>query len=108
VAGADAGTARLVHRAVVGQRAGAIAVIMTNNAAALPPFEGPITSNPDTGESYTVTIPFIGIGGNQTVPTSASGKRQAQPAGQTVTLSAASIANPNSRGLASCSSGGPW
>jgi minor extracellular serine protease Vpr len=107
IAVAKRGTCARVARAVFGQQAGAIAVIMTNNAASLPPFEGPITSNPDTGESYTVTIPFLGIGGNQTVATSDSGKMQAQPAGQTVTLSAASITNPNFRGFASFSSGGP-
>jgi subtilisin family serine protease len=107
IAVAKRGTCARVARAVFGQQAGAIAVLMTNNAAALPPFEGPITSNPDTGESYTVTIPFIGIAGSQTVPTSDSGKLQAQPAVQTVTLSAASIANSNFRGFASFSSGGP-
>jgi subtilisin family serine protease len=29
----------------------------------LPPFEGPITSNPDDGTQYTVTIPFFGVKG---------------------------------------------
>ena len=40
--------------------------MMTNNATGLPPFEGQITSNPDTGSTFTVTIPFLGIAGNQT------------------------------------------
>ena len=52
-----------VARAVFGQQAGAAAVVMINNANSLPPFEGPITSNPDTGEQYTVTIPFFGVKG---------------------------------------------
>ena len=49
-----------VAKAINGQKAGAVAVIMINNAAALPPFEGQITSNPDTGEQFVVTIPFLG------------------------------------------------
>jgi hypothetical protein len=46
------GTCARVARAVYGQKAGAAAVAMINNAAGYPPFEGPITSNPDTGERY--------------------------------------------------------
>ena len=57
------GTCARVARAIFGQQAGAAAVVMINNANALPPFEGPITSNPDTGEQYTVTIPFFGVRG---------------------------------------------
>ena len=33
---------------------------MINNAGGLPPFEGQITANPDTGEQHTVHIPFLG------------------------------------------------
>ena len=36
---------------------------MINNATGYPPFEGPITSNPDTGTPFTVTIPFFGVRG---------------------------------------------
>ena len=36
--------------AIFGQQAGAAAVAMVNNAAGFPPFEGPILSNPDTGD----------------------------------------------------------
>lgn len=57
------GTCARVARAVFGQQAGAAAVVMINNANTLPPFEGPITGNPDTGEQYAVTIPFFGIRG---------------------------------------------
>ena len=45
------GTCDRVARAKFGQAAGAKAVIMVNNGAGLPPFEGPIPG---------VTIPFIG------------------------------------------------
>ena len=40
-----------VAKAIFGQQAGAVAVVMINNASTLPPFEGPITANPDTGEA---------------------------------------------------------
>ena len=50
-----------VARAIFGQQAGAAAVVMVNNTDAFPPVEGQITANPDTGEPYTVTIPFLGV-----------------------------------------------
>ena len=80
---------------------------MTNNAAGLPPFEGQITSNPDTGEPFTVTIPFLGANGDQAVATTASGKLQAQGNGKSGTLAPIDLTNPNFRGFASFSSGGP-
>ncbi len=43
---------------------------MVNNSTALPPFEGAIFSHPDTGEQFTVTIPFIGVAGLASTPTS--------------------------------------
>jgi subtilisin family serine protease len=52
-----------VARAIFGQQAGAAAVVMINNAAVLPPFEGPITEDPDNGLQFTVTIPFFGVRG---------------------------------------------
>jgi len=36
---------------------------MVNNAPTLPPFEGPINQNPDNGEHFSVTIPFLGVRG---------------------------------------------
>ena len=50
-----------VAKAIFGQQAGAAAVVMVNNDTGLPPVEGPITSNPDTGVPYNVTIPFLGV-----------------------------------------------
>ena len=71
------GVCARVARAVFGQQAGAIAVIMVNNATTLPPFEGKITGNPDTGEVYEVTIPFLGVRGLPTTATSDGGKLRA-------------------------------
>ena len=65
IAVAKRGTCARVAKAIFGQQAGAAAVLMVNNAAGLPPFEGPITSNPDTGEPFTVTIPFLGVKGDR-------------------------------------------
>ena len=53
------GVCARVARAVFGQQAGAAAVVMINNVNALPPFEGPITFNPDTGESYHRHHPLL-------------------------------------------------
>ncbi len=60
------GSCARVAKAIFGQQAGAAAVLMINNAAGLPPFEGPITSNPDTGELYNVTIPLLGVSNTAT------------------------------------------
>lgn len=94
------GTCARVARAVFGQKAGAVAVIMVNNANTFPPFEGPITSNPDTGEQYTVTIPFLGV-------PSSRGATLLAANGGTASLTDANIANPGFLSLASFSSGGP-
>ena len=49
------------ERAIYGQQAGAVAVIMINDRTGLPPFEGDIFGNPTDGTSYFVNIPFLGI-----------------------------------------------
>jgi subtilisin family serine protease len=54
------GTCGRVAKAIYGQQHGAAAVLMINNVDALPPFEGPITVNPDDHTLFTVTIPFFG------------------------------------------------
>ena len=71
---------------------------MINNAAGLPPFEGPITVNPDTGEQYTVTIPFLGVDGIGDAPTSDCGKPRAAD-GKTATLAPTSTREPRLPGL---------
>ena len=58
------GSCARVAKAIFAEQAGAAAVVMINNANVLPPFEGPITSNPDDGTPYTVTIPFFGVRGS--------------------------------------------
>ena len=96
------GTCARVARAVFGQKAGAAAVVMLNNAGGFPPFEGPITGNPDNGEAYTVTIPFFGV------PLSTANRAALLAAdGATVSLSSLTLTNPGFRKLASFSSGGP-
>ena len=94
------GTCARVARAVFGQQAGAAAVLVINNAAGLPPFEGPITGNPDTGERFNVTIPFLGVSSTAAAEVTAAA---ASPA----TLTNKTIANPTFRAFASFTSGGP-
>ncbi len=96
------GTCARVARAIYGQQAGAAAVVMLNTDAAYPPMEGTITSNPDTGEPFDVTIPFFGAPGT----TQAAQALMAADGGQ-VTLTHTDIANPGYQRLASFTSGGP-
>ncbi len=107
IAVAKRGTCARVARAVFAQQAGAAAAILANNGAGLPPFEGTITSNPDTGEPYVVTIPFLGVAGNYATAGTDSNKLLASPAGTTATLTAAAFANANYTGFASFTSSGP-
>ncbi|MBB4940932.1 subtilisin family serine protease [Streptosporangium album] len=94
------GSCARVKRAILGQKAGAAAVAMINTDAAYPALEGPITSDPDTGEEYTVTIPFLGIKGTDRAAAAALD-------GKSTALSALAVPNPAYAQLASFSSGGP-
>ncbi|MFJ2029029.1 S8 family serine peptidase [Streptosporangium sp. NPDC087985] len=94
------GTCARVKRAILGQKAGAAAVAMINTDAAYPSLEGMITSDPDTGEAYTVTIPFLGIKSTDRAAATALD-------GKSTTLSALTVPNPAYAQLASFSSGGP-
>lgn len=96
------GTCARVARAVFAQQAGAAAVLMVNNTSAFPPYEGKITGNPDTGEQYDVTIPFLGVPG-----TAATRAAWLAADGATVTLSNSSLSNPGYRAFASFTSFGP-
>ncbi len=98
IAVVDRGTCARVSKAIYGQQAGAAAVLMVNNADALPPYEGTITENGDTGEPYDVTIPFLGV-------RLSDGPKFT--AGATVSLAAATISNPGFRAYASFTSAGP-
>src|SRR5262249_58911765 len=91
-----------VAGAVLGDEAGEAAVVMINNAAGFPPFEGPITSNPDTGEQHNVTIPFLGV---RNIPADVNALLAAD--GGSVTLAVTSVTNPGYKRAASFTSGGP-
>ena len=106
IAVVNRGSCARVAKAIFGQQAGAAAVVMVNNAAGLPPFEGQITSNPDDGVPYTVTIPFLGVAGPFTNPASDGGKLRAAN-GASATLASINLANPGFKAFASFSSGGP-
>jgi len=98
-----------VHKAYVGQDAGAAAVAMVNNTTGLPPFEGKITSDPnDPTKTNAVTIPFLGISGSTAnPPTSGDGAAIYAANGQSTTLTATTVPNPGFKVAASFTSGGP-
>src|SRR6266571_2677367 len=86
------GVCARIDRATLGQAAGAGAVIMVNNAAGLPPFEGPIPG---------VTIAFLGV-------SNAAAAALLGANGSSVTATSIGlIANPGFKRLASFTSGGP-
>lgn len=89
------GTCDRVARAIFGDAAGAVAVLMINNSAGLPPVEGEIPG---------VDIPFVGIEG-------ASGdafRTLAATPGNSITVAAGTpVPNPAYTALASFTSGGP-
>ncbi len=95
------GTCARVSKAIFGQQAGAAGVIMINNASDYPPYEGPITFNPDDGVPYTVTIPFLGVQGTDDDAVVAA------DGGTLNSLTATTITNASFEALASFSSGGP-
>jgi len=92
-----------VARAVFGQKHGAAAVAMINNAAGYPPFDGKITGNPDTGEVLDVTIPLFGLRG----PTTPATDGNDVAAAATATATNTTISNPGFQTLASFTSNGP-
>jgi minor extracellular serine protease Vpr len=94
------GTCARVARAVFGDEAGAAAVVMVNNADTLPPYEGKITSDPDTGEQHNVTIPFLGA-------KQSDGPTLLAADGGTTTITATTVANTTYKQTADFSSGGP-
>ena len=108
------GVCARVAKAIFGQQAGAAGVIMVNNAAGYPPFEGPITSDPDPpgpplfgGFPYNVTIPFLGVPGGPVPSASAAGQQLAAANNGSIALTATTLNNPGYLGLASFSSRGP-
>jgi minor extracellular serine protease Vpr len=101
------GTCARVARAVYGQKEGAAAVIMVNNSTSLPPFEGPIKSNADTGEPFNVTIPFIGVRGLAATAGTDGNRLLVAPDGTSMTLTNQNLVNTGYKGFASFTSGGP-
>lgn len=97
------GVCARVAKAINGQKAGAAAVVMVNSTGDLPAFEGDITENPDTGEPYVVTIPFLGVRGPITTPGTDGARLQLRD-GLAITLT---DGTPIKTGTASFSSGGP-
>ena len=92
-------------KAVYGQKAGAVAVVMINNVPdVLPPYEGPIDYDPDPPYgSYPVTIPFLGVKGTTDDPTS-DGSGLVLRDGKAISFAPGA---PLHTGIASFSSGGP-
>ncbi|HEY3063036.1 MAG TPA: S8 family serine peptidase [Chloroflexota bacterium] len=86
-----------VDRAVFAQKHGAAAAIMVNSDTGFPPFEGPIAG---------VTIPFLGVPGLLSNPTS-PGSLVVAADGGTTTMAATNFTNPGFKALASFTSGGP-
>ena len=101
------GTCARVARAVYAQQAGAAAAAMIDSSRNFPPYEGPITSNPDNNEAYEVTIPFLGVRGVLGPDPTADGDKLVAAHGQSVTLSKKDLPNPAFTNFASFSSGGP-
>jgi subtilisin family serine protease len=94
------GTCARVARAIFGQQAGAVAVIMVNNVDSLPLYEGPITENPDDGTPYNVTIPFLGVKSSDANALIAADDGSA-------TMTDTTLTNPQFLATADFSSGGP-
>jgi len=98
------GTCARVARAIFAQQAGAAAAAMIDTSTGYPPFEGPITQNPDDGKNFTVTIPFFGVRGLAATATSDGGKLAAAAS---AVATNAPLANPGFETVASFSSSGP-
>ncbi|MFV0373744.1 S8 family serine peptidase, partial [Microbacterium sp.] len=98
IAIAERGACARVSKAIYGQMAGAAAVVMVNSTNDLPPYEGEIVVDPDTGEAYDVTIPFLGVRSSDgSVFVDAS----------TARLTSQEVSNPGFRGYGSFTSSGP-
>jgi hypothetical protein len=106
------GTCSRVGRAIRAEQHGAAAAAMLNTDTGYPPFEGQITSDPDNGFQFTVTIPFFGIRGvlgpgATTDPDNLITADSPQGTGGTVTLTNTTLVNPGFTSFASFSSRGP-
>jgi len=100
IAVVDRGTCARAAKAIYGEQAGASAVLMVNNADEYPPYEGTVTSNPDNGDPYNLTIPLLGV-------KLSDGPAVRSTAGLNMTMVNSSLDNPSFRNSAAFSSGGP-
>ncbi len=101
------GVCARVHKAIVGQKQGAAAVAMINTVTSFPPFEGDITSDPDTGEQFHVTIPFFGVRGLLGSTPPSDGDKLVAADGGSSSYTPALVPNPTYQFAASFTSGGP-
>jgi subtilisin family serine protease len=101
------GVCARVHKAIVGQKQGAAAVAMINTGTGYPPFEGDITSDPDTGEQFHVTIPFFGVRGLLGSTPPSDGDTLVAGDGGSSSYTATTVPNPGYQVAASFTSGGP-
>ncbi len=90
------GVCARVDRAILGEAAGAAAVIMVNNSSALPPLEGPVPR-----DGGVVEIPFLGV------PSTAGANLLANDGAAVTVTDDGTDTNPGYKGLASFTSGGP-
>jgi minor extracellular serine protease Vpr len=100
------GVCARVHKAILGQKAGAAAVAMINTAASYPTFEGDVTSDPDTGEQFHLTIPFFGVKGLLGSTPQSDGDKLVAANGGSSTYAAATVPNTTYQTAASFTSGG--
>ena len=89
-----------VLRAMNAQRWGLAGAIMINDSDELPPYEGLITGNPETGEQWRVDVPLFGVKSSDAEAVVAAHDKE-------VTLTANDIPNGNYGNLADFSSAGP-
>ncbi|MDO5092766.1 MAG: S8 family serine peptidase [Propionibacteriaceae bacterium] len=89
-----------VKKAILAQKFGATGAIMINDADSLPPYEGLITGDPETGEQWRVRIPFLGI-------KSSDAEALIAAEGKTITFSANALDNPAFGTYGDFSSSGP-
>ena len=101
------GVCARVHKAIVGQKAGAAAVAMIDTSTGFPPFEGDITTDADTGEQFHVTIPFFGVRGLLGNPASDGSTLVAADGGTANSFTPTDVPNPSYQKTAGFSSGGP-
>jgi subtilisin family serine protease len=101
------GTCARVHKAILGQKAGAAAVAMIDTSPNFPPFEGKVTSDPDTGEQFDLTIPFFGVRGVLGPAPTDDGDTLVAADGGTAGFAAATVPNPGYQRAAGFTSGGP-